>query len=563
MQDPNRRARPLWLACAAVSSLWLAACGSGDEPPPTAAADTRPNILLIVADDLGYSDLGAFGGEIDTPHLDQLVRDGRILTSHYVGATCSPTRSMLMSGTDNHLAGLGNMAELLTPSQVGQPGYEGYLNPQSLAMPEVLRDAGYHTYMAGKWHLGTSVATGPKARGFESAFVLLGGAGSHFAPVAGKPIVADLAAQYRDGDDLVSLPASFYSSDSYTDQLISYIDANKGDGKPFLAYAAYTAPHWPLQAKAEDIDRYKGRYDAGYDVIRQARIDKQKSLGLLPADWQPNPRLPVTDTLPDWAHLSPDQKATEARKMEVYAAMVNNLDRNIGRLIQHLKDIGAYDNTLIFFQSDNGAEAAASPFPNNPNTDNSLANIGRPLSNVGYGGRWAEVSATPFRLFKGYQTEGGIVAPAIVRMPKQAAGRAPLTQVTRAMDLLPTFMALAGVSNPGSTYQGHTVHPVTGVSLLPALDGREAQVRPAGTLLAGELFGSRFVRRDHWKMVSLMSPVGNEQWQLFDLNSDRGEIYDLASVRSDIVSELSQGWDLYAQQTGVIYSPIVYPIGSP
>ncbi len=566
MQGSNRRAwaRSLLLLCTAVSSLWLTACGGGSNPPPTAAqADTRPNILLIVADDLGYSDVGAFGGEIDTPNLDQLVRDGRILTSHYVGATCSPTRAMLMSGTDHHLVGLGSMAEALTPSQIGQPGYEGYLNNQSLALPEVLRDAGYHTYMAGKWHLGTSVETGPKARGFESSFALLQGAGSHFAPVAGKPIVADLASQYREGGDLVGLPANFYSSDSYTDKLIGYIDANKGDGKPFLAYAAYTAPHWPLQAKTEDIDRYKGRYDGGYDVIRQARIDKQKSLGLLPADWQPNPRLPVSDTLPDWARLTADQKATEARKMEVYAAMVNNLDQNIGRLIQHLKDIGAYDNTLIFFQSDNGAEPAPPNYPNNANTNNSLANIGRPLSNVAYGARWAEVSATPFRLFKGYLTEGGIVAPAIVRMPKQAAGRAPITQVTRAMDLLPTFMALAGVSDSGNSYKGRTVHPVTGVSLLPALDGREGQVRAAGTVLADELFGSRFVRRDHWKLVSTTTPVGNGQWQLFDLSNDRGEIYDLSSVRTDIVSELSPAWDQYVSQTGVIYSPIAYPIGSP
>lgn len=545
-------------------TLLVACSGGSDAPAPTTTAvDTRPNILLIVADDLGYSDLGIFGSEIDTPNLDQLAHDGRLLTSHYVGATCSPTRSMLMSGTDNHLAGLGSMAEVLTDAQRAQPGYEGYLNDQSLALPEVMRDAGYHTYMAGKWHLGTTVATGPKTRGFESSFALLQGGGSHFAPVLGKPIVADLAAQYREGDDLVSLPSDFYSSDSYTNKLINYIDTNKGDGKPFFAYAAYTAPHWPLHAKEEDIDRYKGRYDVGYDVIRQARINKQKSLGLLPADWQPSPILPVTNTLPGWADLTADQKATEARKMEVYAAMVNNLDRNIGRLIQHLKDIGAYDNTLIFFQSDNGAEGGTSFFPNNANTDNTLANIGRPLSNVALGARWAEVGSTPFRLFKGYQTEGGIVAPAIVRMPKQAVGSTPITQVTRAMDLLPTFMALAKVDNPGSNYKGRTVHPTTGVSLVSALSGSTTQVRPDGTLMAGELFGSRYVRRDNWKLVSIMNPVGDEQWHLYDMNTDRGEIYDLSGVRSDIVTELSLGWDQYVQANGVVYSPISFPIGTP
>jgi arylsulfatase len=470
---------------------------------------------------------------------------------------------MLMSGTDHHLAGLGTMAELLTDAQRGQPGYEGYLNRQVLALPEVLRDAGYHTYMAGKWHLGLTVETGPKARGFESSFALLQGAGSHFAPVAGQETAADKSAQYREGDDLVALPADFYSSHTYTDKLIGYLRSHSGDGRPFFAYAAYTAPHWPLHVPDADIDRYRGRYDAGYDVIRAARIDRQKALGLLPADWTPNPGLPKTASLPGWSELSAEQKASEARKMEIYAAMVHVLDRDIGRLIQTLKDIGAYDNTLVFFQSDNGAEGAPSLLPVDANTDNSLANLGRRRSNVGVGARWAEVSATPFRLFKAYQAEGGIAAPAIVRLPRQTQGRAALTQVTRAMDLLPTFIAAAGIADPGTSYAGRSVHPITGVSLLPALDGHDAQLRPPGTVIAGELFGGRFVRRDQWKLVSVGAPAGDGRWQLYDLAADRGEVDDLSAANADIAAELTAAWDRYADEVGVVDSPIALPLGTP
>lgn len=603
-----RRFSPMSLAALVAINPVAGIYSEDASAAPAASKDPRPNILLIVADDMGYSDLGVFGSEIDTPNLDALAAQGRLLTSHYVSSACSPTRAMLMSGTDNHLVGLGNMGELLSPAQLGQPGYEGFLNNQALSMPEILRDAGYHTYMAGKWHLGLTAETGPKARGFESSYALLTGAGSHFAPVAGKPITADIRSKYSENGEAVTLPANFYSSDTYTDKLIAYIDANRGDGKPFFAYTAYTAPHWPLQAKDQDIARYRGRYDGGYEAIRQARIDKQKSLGLLPSDWQPHTAphrpLPVRDEdvaarndkfdafydsirrarmdekqklldqwqpspglpasfAPIWSQLTAEQKATEARKMEVYAAMIHSLDRNIGRLIRHLKDIGEYDNTLIVFQSDNGAEGNASFYPDNANTDNSLANIGRPLSNVSLSVRWAEVSATPFRLFKAYQTEGGMVAPAIVRMPRQRHSLPMLSEVTRAVDLLPTFMALAKVSDPGGSYAGRTVHPITGVSLLPALKGSQSLVRPRGTVIAGELFGSRFVRRDHWKLVSIMPPFGDNSWQLFDLTNDRGEIYDLAGVRTDIATELSQQWDQYAKDVGILFSPVPLEVSLP
>lgn len=549
----------LTMAMAAMFAL-LPACSSDSSKPPVKndASVGKPNILLIVADDLGYSDIGAFGGEINTPNLDQLASEGTLLTNYYVGATCSPTRAMIMSGTDHHLVGLGSMAELMTSAQFGQPGYEGFLNNRALSVAELLRD-GYHTYMAGKWHLGLTTATSPRARGFDRYFALLQGAGSHFAVPASGPTVADLAAQYRQDDAAVILPVNFYSSVTYTDRLISFIDQNRDDPHPFFAYLAYTAPHWPLQAPDADIARYAAKYDEGYAVIRQRRVEKQKALGIIPIDFQPSPPLPATPSNPSWEQLTADQRKVEARKMEVYAAMVENMDRNIGRLLQYLRDIGVYDNTLIFFQSDNGAEGAPSFFQDNANTDNSLANIGRPGSNVAYGQRWAEVSSTPFRLWKAYSTEGGIAAPAIVKMPgSQAGANGAIAELAHVSDLAPTFLELAGVADPGTQYNGRNVFPITGLSMLPLLEGRSTVVRPPGSLLAGELFGSRYVRRDQWKLVSVMTPYGDNQWELYDVSSDRAESNNVFTTNTDIASQLIQEWNGYEQRVGVIYWEIEY-----
>lgn len=567
------------LAFCAIATF--AGCGGSSDK-------ARPNIVLIMADDLGYSDLGAYGGEINTPNLDALAGSGRLLTHYRTGATCSPTRSMLMSGTDHHQAGLGTMAEYVGVMIANNippwgannayglnslpDGYEGYLSEKVLALPQLMRDGGYHTYMAGKWHLGLApaspAATGgfpfvsypasfPKVKGFERSFALLHGGGSHFAPVEGKPIVADIVAKYVEDDKPVTLPANFYSSKTYTDKLISYIDANKNDDKPFFAYLALTAPHWPLQAPDEDIAKYAGKYDAGYEAIRAQRITKQKSLGLIPADFTPNPGLAAPLAHPTWAQLSPSQRATEARKMEVYAAMVDNMDRNIGRLVQYLKDTGKYENTLIVFVSDNGAEGAGNAFADNANTDNSLANIGRPRSNVVYGERWAEVSATPLRLWKGLSAEGGISAPMIVRLPGQELARSKISDIAHVSDLLPTFLEAAGIANPGATYQGRTVKLITGQSLLARLEDRSSQgPRLATEVLAGELFTSRYVIRGQWKLSSTPAPFGDNSWQLFDLNSDRGETTNVIDANPDLASVLKAEYNAYASRVGVVFAPV-------
>jgi arylsulfatase A-like enzyme len=544
-----------------ISLLLAAGCSRGAAGPtaalPTpavdqapAAAPRRPNILLIVADDLGFSDIGVFGGEIHTPNLDRLASEGRLLTDHHAAATCSPTRAMMISGTDHHLVGLGNMAELLAPEQLGKPGYEGYLNARSLSFAQLLGDSGYHTYIAGKWHLGLTEERSPKAWGFERSFVLTAGAGSQFAPVPGRAAEYDKRTYREDGQE-VALPSGFFSTDAYTDKLIGYIDAQRADGKPFVALATYTAPHWPLQAPEAFIDRYRGKYDAGYEAVRAARLDKQKRLGLFPRGFEPfTGQKPSADN-PAWRDLTEAERKLEARRMEIYAAMVENLDHNVGRLLTYLEQTGQYEDTLIWFQSDNGAEAHGTRFAD-VGYDNSYENLGRPLSNVAYGKRWAEVSATPFRLWKGTSAEGGIAVPAIVRLPRQHQGRAPYASLTHVTDLAPTFLALAGVADPGSRYKDRDVHPITGVSLLPALLGEATAVRAEADALVDELFGLRYVRRGNWKATFLAPPEGTGRWTLYDLSVDRAELHDVAEAHADVLATLVSDWDAYVQRVGVV-----------
>ncbi|MDR0278635.1 MAG: arylsulfatase [Paucimonas sp.] len=526
--------------------------------PAVVSAAERPNILLIVADDLGYSDLGAFGGEIATPNLDQLAANGLQLTNMYAAPTCSPTRSMLMSGTDNHLAGLGTMAEGIQPFQRGKPGYEGYLNQQAHSIAMLLRDGGYRTSMVGKWHLGLAPEQGPDRRGFEQSFTLLEGGGVHFKPPAvAKAKIEQIT--YRENGQPVDLPDDFYSSDFYTDKLIGYLRHGQDSGKPFFAYAAFTAPHWPLQAPEAWLDKYRGRYDQGYDRVRQARIERLRDKGLLPAEFVAAQTLPVAADLPGWAQLSPAQRQVEARKMEIYAAMVDNLDYSIGRLLEYLKSTGQYDNTLIVFMSDNGAagERHEQFYPAGPDTDNRLENLGRRGSQIDYGLRWAEVSAAPLRLFKGSTAEGGISVPAIVHMPKALGRQGVERGVARVDDLAPTFLALAGLPDPGDRYDGQVKHPITGRSMLPMLRGEAMPPRP----LAGELFGSLYYRDGDMKLLGLRpwvmpgTPPQPVRWQLFDVARDRGEMEDLSAREPERFARMKQAWQGYAREVGVVGQP--------
>jgi arylsulfatase A-like enzyme len=517
------------------------------------AAIKRPNVLYILADDLGYADIGVFGGEIPTPNLDALARDGMLLTNFYAAMTCSPTRSMLMSGMDNHRAGLGVMGRPTRDDQKGKPGYEGYLNFRVASLADLMSDAGYNTYMAGKWHLGDTVETGPRARGFKRSFVSLDGA----AHLGGWDWRGPQLANYRDGDRIVHVGDDWYTTRDYTKRMLGYIDQDHRDGKPFFAYLAYTAPHWPLQAPDASIAKFKGRYDAGYEALYAQRLARQKQWGLVPANAAPidNARFK-----PRWNELGPEQQQVESRKMEVYAAMVSDLDTYVGEVIAHLKRIGEYDNTFIMFMSDNGAESGRrdlqSPIREHigKEYDNGLANIGHSTSYIMYGPNWASASATPFARHKATAFEGGVHVPAFVHYPRMVARGVRSEATGTVMDLLPTFLAIAGSQHPGTTYRGKPVLPIEGVSLLPLFYGKATAVHDHEQLYGWELFGQRSVRQGDWKLVwdSAMPPA-QRHWQLFNMADDFTEQHDLSASNPDKFAQMQRGWDRYGKENGVVY----------
>jgi arylsulfatase A-like enzyme len=549
------------LGFGASIALLLGACSepASQAPAETAAApaptvtNEKPNILFILADDLGYSDLGIFGGEIPTPNLDELARNGLMLTEFYANLTCSPTRAALMSGMDSHRAGLGVMGAPTREDQQGQPGYEGFLNFRVASLADLMTDAGYNTYMTGKWHLGSTVETGPRARGFKKSFVSLDGA----AHLNGWDWRGPQPAEYRDGDELVTMGDDFYTTQFYTERMLQYIEEDRADGKPFFAYLAYTAPHWPLQAPDESIAKFKGKYDAGYEALYASRFARAKELGLAPADAEP---IPDTRFNPGWDTLSTEEKAIEARKMEVYAAMVSDLDTYIGQVITYLKDSGEFDNTFIMFMSDNGAESGRTETRRNimdlvgTTYDHSVDNLGRENSYVMYGPNWASVSATPWYRHKATAYEGGIHVPAFVHYTGKVAPGTRSDGFGTVMDLLPTFLALAGTEHPGATYRGQEVLQPTGTSLLPLLTGEVTNAHPADEVIGWELYGHRNVRQGEWKLVwDQAGPEDQRRWRLFNIAQDPFEQNDLSEAMPEKLNEMLAHWDEYAAANGVIY----------
>lgn len=523
--------------------------------------DNRPNILLVVADDLAFTDLGSFGGEIETPNLDALAASGVRLSQFYVAPTCSPTRSMLLSGTDNHLAGLGNMASELRANQQGNPGYEGYLNFRVVALPELLYNAGYHTYMAGKWHLGMTAETSPGARGFEHYFSLLQGGAGHLDQM---PLVGPEPAIYEEDGEWVSVPEDFYSTRTYSERMLEYLENRPDDGKPFFAYLTYTAPHWPLQAPKESVAKYLGKYDAGYDALQVSRFKKMQQLGLTTSGMQVIDRLPTEMA---WDALSLEERKIEARKMEIYAAMVDDIDRYLGTILESLKQSGDFDNTFIIFMSDNGPEGAHldigwDALGNwvDQCCDNSFENIGAADSYVWPGPNWTRAVAPSFRMFKGFTTEGGIRAPAIVHFPKAISGGSIKGAMTTVMDILPTILELTAIEHP-KTFKGKEILPLRGSSMLSMLKGDKESVHDENYIMGWELFGRRAIRQGDWKIVSEPSGIPwkpddpnviEDQWRLYHLVSDPGEQIDLAKEEPERLKTLIKHWENYASETGVI-----------
>ena len=532
--------------------LGLSACS--DQAGP-GNSDPRPNILLIIADDLGYSDLGVFGGEINTPNLDALAGAGRMLTNFHVAPTCSPTRAMLMSGTDAHRAGLGTMNGLWSEEQKGKPGYEGFLNKDIVTFVRLLKEAGYHTYMSGKWQLGYEDGYYPLDRGFEEAFWLKFGGASHFSDMRGITEHGEVAYWGEGREQLQALPDDFYSSVHFTDKMIEYIEKNRADGKPFFGYAAYTAPHWPLQAPQEYIDRYEGVYDVGYDGIREKRIERMQAAGLIGAGQTPAPQHPEW---PGWEELNEEQKKLEVRRMQLYAAMVEALDENIGRLIRYLKDSGEYENTFILFFSDNGAEGnnphdlASNPTWVPQNFDLSYENMGKPGSYASTGPGWAHVSNTPFYLYKGFPTQGGLLSPTIAVFQDRIKAGSRSDAFVTILDVAPTILQLAEAPHPAPEFQGRRVHPMIGKPFFAHLTGQETAVHSPEHVYGLELFNRRMIRQGDWKLLWNNQPWGKEGWELYNVEKDPGEQHDLALSHPDKLRDMLALWEQYVEENDVL-----------
>ncbi len=545
---------PSTLVCL-LASLLIASGSMATDP----AKDSRPNFIVIVADDLGFSDVGFAGSEIRTPNLDSLANEGKILTDFYTAPTCSPTRSMLMSGTDHHLAGLGTMAEVMTDTYRGKPGHEGYLNDKVVTLPTRLREHGYHTYMTGKWHLGFADGQLPYQRGFERSFSLVSGGASHFADRKGMFAQRPLAEYWADDSRLEKLPEDFYSSKSYVDELLRYIRSNQSEGRPFFAYLALTAPHWPLHVPDSHIDLYKGSYDEGWDVWRERRLASMKKAGIVPDDVQTFPRM---QRVKAWSDLTAYERQHYARRMEIYAAMIEYMDQKIGELIDYLKSRKEFDNTFVIFFSDNGPEGndAINIFDNYlwipGNFDNSLENMGRPGSYVSQGTGWAQVSAVPFRLFKSFPSEGGIRVPAFVTHLGKPYHGEHVDELLSVTDIAPTLLDLAGVD-----YQDPDHYPgklaITGRSFSPMLAsdkgaGENAEDQQAARVLGWELFGRAGLRRGDLKALRIWEPFGPGKWQLYDLARDPSELHDLAGEMPEALQSLVEQWHGYAEENGVV-----------
>lgn len=542
--------RHTWLSIFAAATLAICA----------PAWAKRPNIVVLLADDWGYSDVGAFGSEIHTPHLNQLAQSGTRFSNFHVSASCSPTRSMLLTGVDNHLNGVGNMRETIPQSHVGRAGYLSVLNQRVVTVASLLQDQGYRTYAAGKWHVGKEPHNLPPARGFDRSLVM-GDSGSDNWETGKLYLdLTDKVYWYDNGRE-AQMPKTFYSSEFYVNKTLDYLKTDAKSDKPFFAYLAFQANHIPLQAPQEFIDKYKGRYNAGWDVLRQERRNKAIELGLVPPN-TPMAALPATHVA--WDSLSPQDKAYQARRMEVYAAMAEAMDFHIGRLMAHLKQTGEYDNTVFVFMSDNGAEAsdpyalAVGRWWLDQHYNRDIDRLGSPGAYSIIGPNWARAATAPLNTYKFFAGEGGIRVPLIISGIPAAHKQSVQNSLTHVSDIVPTLLDLAGVQHPGTSYKGQTIYPLTGHSLLPILQGKATRVRGPEEVLGYELSGNRAVFKGDYKLLSNLAPVGDGQWHLYNIATDPGETRDLKDEMPELFQSLQNDYAKWAKANGVLPMPEGY-----
>ena len=517
------------------------------------ATAERPNVVLIMVDDMGYSDLGCYGGEIETPNIDSLAGNGLRFTQFYNSARCCPTRATLLTGLHPHQVGIGHMTREEGPAaKNAPPAYRGNINDSCVTLAEVAKSAGYSTFMTGKWHLaGSDQADWPLQRGFDRYYGCIAGAVHYFHPY-GKRLIYE-------GNEVVRNPASttdrpFYTTDAFADHAIRFItdhEAGPEKDSPFFLYLAFNAPHWPLHAHDEELAKYRGKYRLGWDKLREQRFARQKASGLIPPSWKMSPRDPE---VPAWDSLDREKQRESAERMSAYAAVIDRLDQKIGDVIQTLKKTGEFENTLILLLSDNGACAEVSLMgAGDPVTDRSP---GTDLTRPSYGKAWANASATPYRLYKHFAHEGGANTPFIAHWPARIGpGREWYREPAQLIDVMATLVDVSKATYP-QDFHGHEILPIDGVSLKPAFDGDSLR-RPQPIFIEHE--NNAFVRDGEWKLVGrdVTPPSGlkPKRWELYHMTEDGTELHDLAEDSPERVSRMSAMWEAWAKRAHVYPKP--------
>lgn len=533
-----------------------------------AKAAQQPNIILILADDLGFTDIAPYGSEISTPSLTALASEGIRFTNYHTAASCAPSRAMLLTGVDNHRAGVASIPEAIPPEQSGFDNYQGVLGNNVVTVASLLEASGYHTYMAGKWHLGKERHQLPSRRGFEKTVAMADTGADNWEQKPYIPIYKK-ANWFADGEEMV-LPEDFYSSRFLIDKTIEFIDSNLEDGRPFFAYLPFQAVHIPVQAPQEFIDQYMGVYDVGWEQLREDRLTKALELGVVGQGTE----MVEMSTTEDWEALPDERKRYEAKRMAVYGGMVTAMDFHIGRLIEHLKATGQYDNTLFVFTSDNGSEVSGTPDPRNgparlfvesQGYTSEYETLGLKGSFNSISPSFASASASPLAFYKFYAGEGGLRVPLIIAGQSITVKGELNHALSHVTDITPTILSLAGVKAPDGRFGGRPVEAIVGRNLMPLIRGDVDRVYAEDEAIGYEVGGNAALFRGDHKIVMNRGPVGDSKWHLYNIVSDPGETEDLADAMPERMLVMSQAYEQYVLENGVLPVPIgyeqVYQIG--
>ena len=536
-----------------MAAFSLAVLAADAAEKPLRQAQDRPNIIIVMVDDMGYSDIGCYGGEIQTPNIDRLASEGVRFARFYNGSRCCPTRASLMTGLHSHLTGIGHMTN--PPNSKGHdageefPNYRGFLNRECVTIAEALKPAGYATMIAGKWHLGfNDKDRWPLQRGFEKFYGCISGATRFFHPIEPRHMTSG---NETDTEMKSTTDRPFYTTDAFTDHAIRFIQEEKqGQDRPFFLYLAYTAPHWPHQAHEQDIDKYRGKYMIGWDKLREQRYQRQIELGLIDPKWALSPR---AEMVPAWDTLTAAKQKEMDMRMAVYAAMVDRVDQNVGKLMKALAAQGKAENTLVLFLSDNGACAEGPVLGRGKIMDPEKRNQEHANN---YGEAWANASSTPFRLYKHYTHEGGAATPFFMNWPAQIKPQSGWYESpAQLIDVMPTLLNLAGAKYP-TQFAGNDMHPLRGVSLQPAFSGKPMT---RSVPMFSEHENNAFIMDGKWKLVGkgVSSPKGpkKELWELYDLEADRTELNNLVKQQPERARKMMDQWDTWADDDKVYPKP--------